>query len=156
MCNTGHYSIHKARGQGGLRIPRNGGLNSTLMADSVPPPCARPNLGFAVGQPVFAHPQVWNATDVQAPEWAEAIHAQVLERHVHRGIEHDDVPPHAVGVQTTGQLAVPELGDVNKAQLIQGQVTKLAHKQRVSLLRLGLELAAVCGRVFAHVNAIRI
>ena len=128
MCNTGHYSIHKARGQGGLRIPRNGGLHSTLMADSVPPPCARPNLGFAVGQAVFAHPQVWNATDVQAPEWAESVHVRVLERHVHHGIEHVDVPPHAVGVQPTGQLAVPELGDVNMAQFIQGHVAKLGHK----------------------------
>ena len=135
MCNTGHYSIHKARGQSGLRIPRNGGLHSTLMADSVPPPCARPNLGFAVGQAVFAHPQVWNATDVQAPERAEAIHVQVLERHVHHGIEHVDVPPHAVGVQPTGQLAVSELGDVHMAQIIQGHVAKLGHKQRVSLLR---------------------
>jgi hypothetical protein len=58
----------------------------------------------------------------------------VLERHVHHGIEHFDVPPHTVGVQPTCQLAVPELGDVNMAQFIQGQVAKLGHKQRVSLL----------------------
>ncbi len=68
--------------------------------------------------------QLTLATDVQALGRAEAIHVQVLERHVHHGIEHGDVPPHAVGVQPTGQLAVPELGDVHMAQLIQGQVAK--------------------------------
>jgi hypothetical protein len=31
------------------------------------------------------------------------------------GIEHVDVPPHAVGVKPTRQLAVPEIGDVNVA-----------------------------------------
>ena len=36
------------------------------------------------------------------------------------------------------------------------QVAKLAHKQHVSLLRHGLELAAVCGRVFTHIDVIRI
>ncbi len=80
----------------------------------------------------------------------------MLERLVHHGIEHVDVPPHAVGVQPTGQLAVPEPGDVHMAQLIQGHVAKLGHKQRVSLLRHGLELEAVCRRVLPHVNAIRI
>jgi hypothetical protein len=34
MCITTNYSLHKAKGQGGLRIPRHGGLHSTLMADS--------------------------------------------------------------------------------------------------------------------------
>ena len=100
--------------------------------------------------------QLTFATNVQAPERAKAINVQVLERHVHHGIEHVDVLPHVVGVQPTGQLAVHELGDLNMAQFIQGHVAKLANKQSVSLLRHGLELAAVCGRVFAHVNAIRI
>ena len=36
------------------------------------------------------------------------------------------------------------------------QVAKLSHIQRVSLLRHLLEFAAVCGRVFSYVNAIRI
>ena len=80
----------------------------------------------------------------------------MLERHVHHGIEHVDVPPHAVGVQPTGQLAVSVLGDVHMAQLIQGHVAKLGYKQRVSLQRHGLQLAAVCGRVFSHVDVIRI
>jgi hypothetical protein len=87
---------------------------------------------------------------------AESIHVQVLERHVYHGIEHVDEPPHTVGVQSTGQLAAPELGDVNVAQVIQRQVAKLAHKQRICQLRHGLEFAAVCGRIFSHVNAIRI
>ncbi len=91
---------------------------------------------------------------VQAPERAEANHVQVLERHVHHGIEHVDVPPHAVGVQPTGQLAVSELGDVNMAQFIQGHVAKLGHKQRISMLRQGLELAAVYRWVFSHLDAI--
>jgi hypothetical protein len=59
-------------------------------------------------------------------------------------------------MQPTGQLAVPELGDVHMAQFIQVQVAKLGHKQRISLLGHGLEFAAVCGRVFAHVDVIRI
>ena len=66
------------------------------------------------------------------------------------------MPPHAVGVKPTRQLAVPELGDVNMAQLIQGHVAKLSHKQRVSLLSHSLELAAVRRRVFTHVDVIRI
>jgi hypothetical protein len=100
--------------------------------------------------------QLTLATDVQAPEGAESIYVQVLERHVHHGIEHVDVPPHAVGVQPTGQLAVPELGDVHMAQFIQRHVAKLGHKQRISVLRHGLELTAVCGWVLPHVDAIRI
>ena len=59
---------------------------------------------------------------------AESIHVQVLERHVHHGIEHVDVPPHTVGVQPTRQSAVPGLGDVNVAQFIQRQVANLAYK----------------------------
>jgi hypothetical protein len=100
--------------------------------------------------------QLTLATDVQAPEWAEAIHVQVLERHVHLGIQHVDVQPHAVGVQPTGQLAVPELGEMHIAQVIQGHVAKLDHKKSVSPVSHGLELAAMCGRVLPHVNTIRI
>jgi hypothetical protein len=65
-------------------------------------------------------------------------------------------PLHSAKAHPCGYLAVPELGDVHMSQLIQGQVTKLGHKQRLSLLRQGLELAAVRGRVLPHVNAIRI
>jgi hypothetical protein len=39
---------------------------------------------------------------------------------------------------------------------MQGHVAKLGDKQRESLIRHGLELAPVCGRVLSHVNAIRI
>jgi hypothetical protein len=55
-----------------------------------------------------------------------------------------------------GQLAVPELGDMNVAQLIQRHVAKLGRKERISLLRHGLELAAVCRRIFSHVDTKRI
>jgi hypothetical protein len=41
-------------------------------------------------------------------------------------------------------------------QFIQGHVAKLVHKQSVSLVSHGVELAAVCRRVLRHVNAIRI
>lgn len=80
----------------------------------------------------------------------------MLDLYVHYGFEHVAVPPHDVGMQLTGQLAVPELGDVNMAQLIQRHVAELGHKQHLSPRLHGLELAAVCGWVFAHVDAIRI
>ncbi len=75
--------------------------------------------------------QLTPATNVLAPERAEAINLWVLERPVNLGIEHVDVPPHAVGVQPTDQLAVSELSDVNMAQFFQGHVAKLGHKQRI-------------------------
>lgn len=83
------------------------------------------------------------AMDVQAPERANAINLQVLERNVHHGIANVDLPPHTVGVQPTGHLAVPDLGDVKMAQFTQGHVAKLVHKQRVSLFRHGLAFAAI-------------
>ena len=42
--------------------------------------------------------QLTLATALQAPERAEWVNVQVLERHVHHGSEHVDVSPHAVGV----------------------------------------------------------
>ncbi len=66
------------------------------------------------------------------------------------------MPPHAAGVEPPGQWAISELGDVHMAQFIQGHVAKLIHKQCLSLVSHGLELAAVCGRVFSRVDAIRI
>jgi hypothetical protein len=59
--------------------------------------------------------QLTFATDLQASERAESVNVQELERHVHHGIKHIDVPPHAVGMQPTGELTVPELGDVSMA-----------------------------------------
>ncbi len=69
-------------------------------------------------------------SNIQALERAEAIHVQVLERHVYHGIEHVmcRLTLLAHRPQATGQLAVPESGDVNMAQFIQGHVAKLDHK----------------------------
>jgi hypothetical protein len=96
--------------------------------------------------------QIALAAGLQAQERTESNNVQVLERHIHQGVQHFEVPPHAVGVQSMGKLAIPELGDVNVSQFMQGQITKLSHKLRLGLLCHGLEFAAMRGRVFAHVS----
>ena len=80
----------------------------------------------------------------------------MLKRHIDHGVEHGDVPPHAVGVQATCQLMVSKLSDVRMAQLVQGYIAKLAYKKRIGVLRNDAELAPVSLGVFSHVNVKRI